>query len=170
MRFRARYPYRHYGGTGQGAKYGILIKSGEALETAHKINAVVLDKTGTITLGQPKVTDLLLQEGISRNDALAKIAAVESRSEHPLAEALTSYAKERASSPLPVSEYGALAGQGVFAIVDGKRILAGNQKMMEEEKVDISAVSKSGAHFLRGGKNPLVFCRGRRFIRPRFGE
>ena len=145
-------------GTGQGAKYGILIKSGEALETAHKINAVVLDKTGTITLGQPKVTDLLLQEGISRNDALAKIAAVESRSEHPLAEALTSYAKEKGVSPLPVSEYGALAGQGVFAIVDGKRILAGNQKMMEEEKVDISAVSKVALTFSEEGKTPLYFA------------
>lgn len=145
-------------GTGKGAEYGILVKSAESLETAHQIQTVVLDKTGTLTQGKPIVTDIALAKGILRNRLLKQAAAVEALSEHPLAEAVVAYAKEKELEILPAQNLVATAGQGIMAEVEGKRILAGNRKLMEQNKIDISAMLQQAETFANAGKTPLFFA------------
>ncbi len=145
-------------GTGKGAEYGILVKSAESLEIAHQVKTVVLDKTGTLTEGKPIVTDVVLAKGILRNHFLKQVAAVEELSEHPLAEAIVQYAKEREIDIPKGENLSATAGQGIEADVEGKHILAGNLKMMEEHNIDLGDFAEKATTLAEQGKTPLFFA------------
>ena len=118
-------------GTGKGATNGILIKSAEALETAHNIDTVVLDKTGTITQGTPVVTNVLCKEGTSQKELLQIAASLEKLSEHPLADAIVSEAEKGGLSFLPVSDFKQIPGQGITGLIDGQLCLAGNRRLLQ---------------------------------------
>lgn len=126
-------------GTGKGAENGILIKSGQALEAAYQLDTIVLDKTGTITVGKPSLTDLLPLRAFDRSDLLQLIASAEQHSEHPLAQAILEAAEEEELDLLPVSHFEAIVGRGLSAQVEGKRLLVGNESLMKEEHIDSSA-------------------------------
>src|SRR5450756_10619 len=126
-------------GTGKGAENGILIKSGDALETAYKLKAIVFDKTGTLTHGHPEVTDVELLEGHDTARVLTLAAALEKSSEHPLAEAIVSHAQASGIDLPAVDGFAALPGHGVEGTVMGMRVALGNRKLMEREGIDISA-------------------------------
>ena len=118
-------------GTGKGAQLGILIKNGSSLELAHKINTVIFDKTGTITKGEPTVTDIFTNE-ITENELLTFVASVENKSEHPIAESIVKYAKEKNLNLTETESFKSLTGQGISAIIDGKLIIIGNKKLMDD--------------------------------------
>lgn len=145
-------------GTGKGAENGILIKSAEALETAHSLQTVVLDKTGTITEGKPVVTDLIYTDSINQNQLLVISASLESKSEHPLAEAIVSRAKEEQVSLKEVYDFEQIAGQGVAGTIDGMRYLAGNAKLMAAHGIAVSAVSAQAEALAEDGKTALYFA------------
>lgn len=145
-------------GTGKGAQNGILIKSAEALETAHQVKVVVLDKTGTITQGKPRVTDILPAEGMTREELLRLAASVESRSEHPLAESVLEAAKAEQLQLLPAEEFEAHPGRGVSALVNGMRLIAGNEAMLREGSIDTSALQEQARQLETDGKTPLWFA------------
>ncbi|HWQ96749.1 MAG TPA: heavy metal translocating P-type ATPase [Clostridia bacterium] len=138
-------------GTGKGAELGVLIKGGEALETTHSINAVVLDKTGTITQGKPELTDILRYTVEVEADVLALTASAERGSEHPIARAIVSAAQQRNLALTEPDQFRAIPGRGIEAFVGGRRVLAGSAKLLTENGVDISrsvgdavALSNSG--------------------------
>ena len=149
-------------GTGQGAINGILFKSAKALETTHELQTIVFDKTGTITEGKPVVTDIFPLQN-TENDLLQIAASLESLSEHPLAQAITTSAKEKNLSFLEVEKFTQVAGQGISGIIDGKKILAGNLKMMNENQIETTS-----ANFLdnstNSGKTTLYFAQDNRLI------
>jgi len=145
-------------GTGKGAENGILIKSGEALETAQAVDTVVMDKTGTITEGHPEVTSVIAMHGKSESELLSLAAGLEAGSEHPLAEAVTRYAKEHGAAGEPMEEFSALFGRGVVAKAAGHTYAAGNTRLMQEQKVDISAISGHLAALSDSGATPLIFA------------
>lgn len=151
-------------GTGKGAEYGILVKSAESLEIAHQVQTVVLDKTGTLTEGKPIVTDIVLAKGILRNRLLKQAAAVEALSEHPLAEAIVAYAKEKEVSFEKAENLQATAGQGVEADVAGKHILAGNLKMMQERGIQLGEWEAKAVELAEAGKTPLFFAENETFL------
>lgn len=151
-------------GTGKGAEYGILVKSAESLEIAHQVQTVVLDKTGTLTEGKPVVTDVVLAKGILRNRLLKQAAAVEALSEHPLAEAIVAYAKEKEVSFEKAENLTATAGQGVEADVAGKHILAGNLKMMQERGIQLGECEAKAVELAEAGKTPLFFAENETFL------
>ncbi len=127
-------------GTGKGAEQGILLKTSEALERAGKIGTVVMDKTGTITRGQPQVTDIRIMDTSMTEEELLRIAgSVEKRSEHPLAEAIVAEANQRDQSLADVSEFQAVVGRGARAIFDGRKVIVGSSRLMTEEGLDISS-------------------------------
>lgn len=145
-------------GTGKGAENGILIKSGEALETAQAVDTVVMDKTGTITEGHPEVTSVIAMHGKSESELLSLAAGLEAGSEHPLAEAVTRYAKEHGAAGEPMEAFSALFGCGVVAKAAGHTYAAGNTRLMQEQKVDISAISGHLAALSDSGATPLIFA------------
>ncbi len=146
-------------GTGKGATNGILIKSAEALETAHNIDTVVLDKTGTITQGKPVVTDILCGAGIDRLRLLQTAASLEKLSEHPLADAITAEVG-KAKLPLsPVEDFQQIPGQGIVGWVDGEMCLAGNRRMMDAHNITGGELLHSGETLAAEGKTPLFFAR-----------
>ena len=145
-------------GTGRGAEQGILIKSGESLETAHLVDTVVLDKTGTITKGHPAVTDFLTAPEVQEEELLLLAASLEQASEHPLAEAIVEHAKERGISLKKTKEFQAIPGQGVLGEVDAHRVLAGNVKMMQEHKVLTGDMEKRAEQFADEGKTALYIA------------
>lgn len=151
-------------GTGKGAEYGILVKSAESLEIAHQVQTVVLDKTGTLTEGKPVVTDVVLAKGILRNRLLKQAAAVEALSEHPLAEAIVAYAKEKEVAFEKAENLTATAGQGVEADVAGKHILAGNLKMMQERGIQLGEWEAKAVELAEAGKTPLFFAENETFL------
>ena len=151
-------------GTGKGAEYGILVKSAESLEIAHQVQTVVLDKTGTLTEGKPVVTDVVLAKGILRNRLLKQAAAVEALSEHPLAEAIVAYAKEKEVPFEKAENLTATAGQGVEADVAGKHILAGNLKMMRERGIQLGEWEAKAVELAEAGKTPLFFAENETFL------
>ena len=126
-------------GTGKGAENGILIKSGDALETAYKIKAIVFDKTGTLTHGKPIVTDFGPFGDFDRIESFRLAAALEKSSEHPLAEAIVNYAKENSLDLSAVDDFSAVPGHGVEGVVEGRRVALGNRRLMVREGVDIAA-------------------------------
>lgn len=145
-------------GTGRGADLGILVKSGEALETAHKIDTVVLDKTGTITEGKPVVTDIISIPGYEENQILGWAASAESGSEHPLAEAIINEAKARNISLLAVTAFMAEPGMGIRGQMDGHQILLGNPRMMEQNRVSMEGLVLQYDQLSGEGKTPMVMA------------
>ena len=142
-------------GTGKGAENGILIKSGEALETAHKIKTVVLDKTGTITKGKPVLTDLKVYNNFDENEILQLAASAENNSEHPLAEAIVNGAKERNVEFKQYDKFRAMPGYGIRATIDEKEIQIGNRKLMASRKISIEAAEKDYEILSNEGKTPM---------------
>ena len=163
-------------GTGKGAENGILIKSAEALETAHAIDTVVLDKTGTITEGKPRVTDILLPDGSpARFDGpgaaaqasvqlLRAAASVEKPSEHPLAEAIVARAGEQSLELVKAEDYTALAGRGVCVTLEGAAYYGGNRKLMQEQGVELGLLAATADALAADGKTPLFFARGTQLL------
>lgn len=147
-------------GTGKGAENGILIKSGEALETAHIVDTVVMDKTGTITYGKPVVTDIRTYAGISENDLLKAAGSLEKGSEHPLAEAIVSECEKKNIILEKVNDFEALFGKGIKGrLSSGKLYYAGNEKLMDEAHIAISSeIKKEIEQFAKQGKTPLLFA------------
>ncbi|MDY3949372.1 MAG: heavy metal translocating P-type ATPase [Eggerthella lenta] len=145
-------------GTGRGATNGILIKSAEALETAHDVRTVVLDKTGTVTEGAPSVTDVLPAPGVGEERLLELAVSVEGRSEHPLARAVCAYARERKAYPLLVEDFKQVPGEGVAALVDDRPSLAGNLRMMEARGIETGAFAEAARQLADEGKTPLFFA------------
>lgn len=153
-------------GTGKGASLGILIKSGEALQTAHSIDTVVFDKTGTLTEGKPKVTDVSVYD-TSRNRAqfLQLAASLEKASEHPLAEAITEAAKAEGLELLKTEEFQAVFGRGIQARIQKKLYFAGNGALMEEQGISVTLEQEGALRKLAmEGKTPLLFAEGKRVI------
>lgn len=142
-------------GTGKGAENGILIKSGEALETAHKIKTVVLDKTGTITKGKPVLTDLKVYNNFDGNEILQLAASAENNSEHPLAEAIVNGAKERNIEFKQYDKFRAMPGYGIRATIDDKEIQIGNRKLMASRKISTEAAEKDYEILSNEGKTPM---------------
>lgn len=151
-------------GTGRGAENGILIKSAEALEIVHQIDTVVLDKTGTVTEGKPQVTDLSPASGVSENELLRLAAALESASEHPLAEAVLEEASARGITPDPVQDFSMTPGRGISGLSAGKRIFAGNLAQMHENGVDAAELEHQGEAYALQGKTPLYFAADGRML------
>lgn len=151
-------------GTGVGASNGILVKSAEALETVRSVNTVVLDKTGTVTEGKPKVTDLLPAEGVPERELLTVAASMEKPSEHPLAEAIVERAGAEKLPLLEVKEFGSVSGRGVEAMVGGERCLAGNAAFLREKDVPTTAFDDVSVRLAEDGKTPLYFARGGRML------
>lgn len=145
-------------GTGKGAENGILIKSAESLEIAHTINTVVLDKTGTITEGKPKVTDILLFDKLDEKELLTIAASVEKQSEHPLADAIVEKAVQDNITLVEINNFEAISGQGVIGEFDNKKIIAGNLKMMQNYNIDISKHTQTSNELAEKGKTPLYFA------------
>ena len=142
-------------GTGKGAEHGILIKGGEALETAHKLSAIVLDKTGTITAGKPALTDMVAAPEFVEADVLTLIASAEQVSEHPIAAAIVAGARERG---LPLSnpeKFQAVAGHGIDATVNGRSVLLGNAKLMRDRGIDVGALAERAEALAGDGKTPV---------------
>lgn len=146
-------------GTGKGAANGILLKSAEALETAHGIDTVVLDKTGTITKGQPAVTDMAAVNETDETGLLQVAASLEKLSEHPLAEAIVSEAESRSISFLPVKNFRQIPGQGIIGEIDGQKCYAGNRRMLEENHIEGGKLMVLGDEMANEGKTPLFFAR-----------
>ena len=151
-------------GTGRGATNGILIKSAEALETAHSLNTVVLDKTGTITQGKPVVTDILTEKGKKEEEVLQIAASLEKLSEHPLAEAIVAEAKKRRINFLPVEDFKQIPGQGISGNINGKVCLAGNSRMMNAFRVSNDKLVRLGEQLADNGKTPLFFSYGGKMV------
>lgn len=145
-------------GTGRGAKSGILIKSATALETAHKVDTVILDKTGTITEGKPVVTDILPVK-VTENELLAFAASLEKLSEHPLGEAIVAAAEEKQLALLEACNYKQISGQGFTAELAGDECAVGNMKLLQALNVDVSSLMDQYDKLASQGKTPLYFVR-----------
>ena len=151
-------------GNGVGAKNGIMFKTAVSLEEAGKVEIVALDKTGTITSGKPKVTDMIPAEGISQEELLRLAYALESRSEHPLARAIVDYAKEKGVQASEVTDFEALTGNGVQTKLNGSRLLGGSFKFMKSQ-LSIPESAQSQYEKLAGdGKTPLFFAKENQFL------
>lgn len=142
-------------GTGKGAENGILIKSGQALEAAYQLDTIVLDKTGTITVGKPSLTDLLPLGAFNRSDLLRLIASAEQHSEHPLAQAILAAAEEEELDLLPVSYFEAVIGRGLSAQVEDRQLLVGNESLMKEKHIDSSAFQEQLLQLSQEGKTAM---------------
>ncbi len=144
-------------GTGKGAENGLLIKGGEALETAHQIQTIVFDKTGTITEGKPIVTDIIVTDGITKEELLQLTASSEKGSEHPLGEAIVNKAIENKVEFLKVDKFEAIPGHGIEVSIAGKIILAGNKKLMDSKNIKIT-LQKESDDLASQGKTPMFIA------------
>ena len=152
-------------GTGKGATNGILIKSAESLETAHAVNTVVLDKTGTVTEGKPQVTDIIaLDDSYSEADILKLAYALEKPSEHPLATAIIERAEADGTALVPVSDFTQTPGEGISGVIDGARSHAGNLRMLANRGFDAKGLAAEADRLADAGKTPLFFTEGDRVI------
>jgi len=145
-------------GTGKGAEYGVLIKSGVALETAHKIQTIVFDKTGTLTEGKPKVTDIITVKGIDENYLLIIAASAEKGSEHPLGEAIVKGAEERTLEIKKVDDFKAIPGYGIEVSIEGNKILLGNRKLMCEREISLEELEEFSNKLAQEGKTPMYIA------------
>jgi Cu+-exporting ATPase len=145
-------------GTGKGAEYGVLIKSGTALETAHKIQTIVFDKTGTLTEGKPKVTDIVTVEGIDEKYLLQIAASAERGSEHPLGEAIVKGAEERSLEFKKVESFKAIPGYGIEVTIEGKKVLLGNMKLMVDSKISLEKLEDVSNKLAEEGKTPMYIA------------
>ncbi|HBE78019.1 MAG TPA: heavy metal translocating P-type ATPase [Firmicutes bacterium] len=148
-------------GTGKGAENGILIKGGEHLEKAYRINAVVLDKTGTITKGEPELTDLIPLAGLDREDLLKFAARAEKNSEHPLGVAIYKQGKEKMGEVLEPSQFSAIPGQGVSAVIDEREVLIGTRKLMAENSISMLNSETAAAELENAGKTVMFMALNR---------
>ena len=142
-------------GTGLGAQRGVLFKNAMALEAAARIDTVVMDKTGTLTKGEPEVTDII-SDGIDESEMLALVAAVERESEHPLAKAVVLAAEARGATVLRAEAFDSVPGHGAIATVDGRRVAVGNRRLMEREKVDIGPLAERRQQLAENGRTAVV--------------
>ena len=142
-------------GTGKGAEYGVLIKSGDALEEAKKIQTIVFDKTGTITEGKPTVTDLMVMQDISEEELLRLAAAAEQGSEHPLGEAIVESAKTRKLELPKLSDFKAVSGFGIFANIEGQTLYLGNSKWMAQQGIEVGDFEQKAQVLAAQGKTPM---------------
>jgi len=142
-------------GTGKGAEHGILIRNGEALERAHQLNTVLLDKTGTLTRGEPVVTDVVATPVFSAEEVLRLAASAEHSSEHPLGEAVVKAAMEKKLQLSSSSDFNAIPGQGIEAVVEGKRLFLGNLRLMEERGLSLNGLEKKAAGLFEEGKTVM---------------
>ncbi len=147
-------------GTGKGAEAGVLFRGGEALEQAHRVDTIVLDKTGTLTLGKPAVTSIIPARGISVRDLLDLAGSVERTSEHPLAAAIVAAADGEGVGRRDVESFEAVAGNGVQAVVEGRRVLAGNARLMADRGADVSALEAAAAEEAASGRTPVYVAAG----------
>ena len=145
-------------GTGKGAENGILIKGGEALETAHKINTIVFDKTGTITKGEPTVTDVLTTDGVTSEYLLQITASIENASEHPLGQAIVQDATSKGLKLMRADDFVSLTGRGVEASIDAKSILVGNSKLMRERQISLTELERESDRLAEEGKTPMYIA------------
>ncbi len=151
-------------GTGRGASEGILIKSGEALEAAHKIQTVVLDKTGTLTEGRPRVTDVIPAGGVDRKKLMETAVSLENFSEHPLAEAIKKKASAEGITPKKAENFTAVPGRGVSAVINGRHCTAGNLAFIKCVGAETGDISLTAGHFAEEGKTPLFFAEENHFL------
>jgi Cu+-exporting ATPase len=142
-------------GTGKGAESGVLIRGGEALETAHKLNAIVMDKTGTLTKGEPSVTDIIEHNDFTRQEILRYAASAEKGSEHPLGEAIVNKAKEENLPLIDPKEFNAIAGHGIEATIDGRLLLMGNEKLMKDRGIPLNGLLRKAEELSNQGKTPM---------------
>ena len=145
-------------GTGKGAEHGILIKSGEALETAHKVDTIVLDKTGTITEGKPEVTDLIAAEDITEERLLQIAASGERGSEHPLGDAIVRKAENDGQKLYDVENFKAIPGHGIEGVIDGVNVLIGNRKLMNDRNIQLGKLASRADQLADEGKTPMYIA------------
>lgn len=146
-------------GTGKGAEHGVLFKSGTALETTHKLNTIVFDKTGTITEGKPKVTDIITAEGISETELLTLSASAEKGSEHPLGEAIVNSAEEQGLAFLKTETFNAIPGHGIEVTINGQHLLLGNKKLMDEWHIGLGNLASASDALASQGKTPMYIAK-----------
>ena len=151
-------------GTGQAAQQGILIKSAESLELLHKVQTVVLDKTGTVTMGQPRVTDILCAPGVTEEELLCVAASAEKPSEHPLAHAIVEESQARHIPLCPVSGFLSVPGGGIQATLSGEAVLAGNAGYLAQNGVSLAAMEADAHRLAEDGKTPLFFAESGRLL------
>ena len=151
-------------GTGRGAANGILVKSAEALETARGVKTVVLDKTGTVTMGQPRVTDILCAPGVTEEELLCVAASAEKPSEHPLAHAIVEESQARHIPLCPVSDFRSVPGGGIQATLSGEAVLAGNAGYLAQNGVSLAAMEADAHRLAEDGKTPLFFAESGRLL------
>ena len=151
-------------GTGQAAQQGILIKSAESLELLHKVQTVVLDKTGTVTMGQPRITDILCAPGVTEEELLCVAASAEKPSEHPLAHAIVEESQARHIPLCPVSGFRSVPGGGIQATLSGEAVLAGNAGYLAQNGVSLAAMEADAHRLAEDGKTPLFFAESGRLL------
>lgn len=151
-------------GTGKGAEHGILIKNAEALENFRKIDFVVFDKTGTLTEGKPKLTDIVAYNGTSENEVLKIAASGEKKSEHPLAEAIVNAAKDKGVVLFEPEAFNAIPGHGIEVQYQGSKVFLGNQKLMDNNKIDLTSAAADAARLANDGKTPMFVARDNALI------
>lgn len=151
-------------GTGQAAQQGILIKSAESLELLHKVQTVVLDKTGTVTMGQPRVTDILCAPGVTEEELLCVAASAEKPSEHPLAHAIVEESQARHIPLCPVSGFRSVPGGGIQATLSGEAVLAGNAGYLAQNGVSLATMEADAHRLAEDGKTPLFFAESGRLL------
>jgi P-type Cu+ transporter len=142
--------------TGKGAEHGILIRSAASLETAHKITTIVLDKTGTITRGEPQLTDILVAGDVDEGELLRLVASAEQSSEHPLAQSIVAGARSRGLALSNPSQFDSITGKGIRAVVDGREVLIGNRQLLDDASIDTSALSTQMNELAEAGRTPML--------------
>ena len=147
-------------GTGLGAENGILIRSGEAIQTIKELDVIVFDKTGTITKGKPEVTDIVADSGFNQNDVLLYGASAEAGSEHPLGKSIVDYAKAKGFSLLNIAGFSAVTGRGVRATVDDQLVLVGSRKLMTEQGIDPGTMAPEMNRLEEEAKTAMLVARG----------
>jgi P-type Cu+ transporter len=151
-------------GTGKGAENGVLIRSGEALERAHKIDVILLDKTGTLTRGEPEVTDVIAAPSYTGDEILRLAASAEQTSEHPLSDAIKKAADDKKLKLSPVTDFKAIPGQGIEATIDGKKLLLGNLKLLENNSLSLNGLRKEADSLAQGGKSVMFLGLNKKVI------
>lgn len=151
-------------GTGKGAENGILIKNGTALELAHQVGAIVLDKTGTITKGKPRVTDIIVTGELSEDELLLVAASAEKGSEHPLGAAIVDSAKERGLVLKKTTDFAAIPGHGIEGAIDGRQLLLGNRKLMTDRQISIERYEEDSLRLAKQGKTPMYIAQNDRLV------
>ncbi len=151
-------------GTGKGAEHGILIKDAEALENFRKINFVVFDKTGTLTEGKPRVTDIITFDNAKEDEVLRIAASGEKKSEHPLAEAIVNEAGERKLELLEVADFNAIPGHGIEINLNQSKIFLGNEKLMDDQKIDLKVAREESVRLANEGKTPMFIAKDKNLL------